>query len=152
MGKVYPITYGNGVKGETYGAELSANAQVTNWWNLRGGYTFLKKNLWAKEGSQDMNKATAESDDPMHQFLIQSNVQLPLHFQFGTVVRYVAQLPKPVVKAYTGLDLKLGWNYKCLELSVVGQNLLYNQHREFHASTPVREIPRSIYGRIACRF
>ena len=152
LGKVYPITYGNGVKGETYGAELSANAQVTNWWNLRGGYTFLKKNLWAKEGSQDMNKATAESDDPMHQFLIQSNVQLPLHFQFGTVVRYVAQLPKPVVKAYTGLDLKLGWNYKCLELSVVGQNLLYNQHREFHASTPVREIPRSIYGRIACRF
>jgi iron complex outermembrane receptor protein len=164
FGKLYPITFGNGVKGETYGVELSANAQVTSWWNLRGGYTFLKKNLWAKEGSKDLNNATAESADPMHQFLIQSNMQLPKHFQFGTVVRYVSELPRPVakgytglplspvVKAYTGLDLKLGWNYKCLELSVVGQNLLYNQHREFKASTPIREIPRSIYGRIACRF
>jgi len=152
LGYPYPITYGNGVKGETYGVEVSANAQVTSWWNLRGGYTFLKKNLWDKEGSKDLNKATAESDDPMHQFLIQSNIKLPYHFQFGTVVRYVAELPKPVVKAYTGVDLKLGWNYKCLELSVVGQNLLYNQHREFQATTTIREIPRSIYGRIACRF
>jgi len=152
FGKQYPISYGNGVKGETYGVELSANVQVTSWWNLRGGYTFLKENLWAKEGSQDLNKATAESDDPQHQFLIQSNIQLPKHFQFGTVVRYVAELPKPVVKAYTGLDLKLGWNYKFLELSVVGQNLLYGQHREFQASTPIREIQRSVYGRIACRF
>ncbi|MFI5141043.1 MAG: TonB-dependent receptor plug domain-containing protein, partial [Bacteroidia bacterium] len=164
LGYPYPITYGNGVKGETYGVELSANAQVTSWWNLRGGYTFLKKNLWAKEGSQDLNNATAESYDPQHQFLIQSNIQLPKHFQFGTVVRYVGELarpvakgytgimPNPFVKAYTGLDLKIGWTYKFLELSVVGQNLLYGQHREFKASTPIREIQRSVYGRIACRF
>lgn len=151
----YPITFGNGVKGETYGVEVSANAQVTTWWSLRGGYTFLRKNLWDKEGSKDLNNATAESDDPMHQFLIQSNMQLPKHFQFGTVLRYVGELPKPVVKAYTGLDLKLSWNYKFLELSVIGQNLLYGQHREFNASTNpprIREIQRSVYGRIACRF
>ena len=149
----YPITLGNGVRGETYGAELSANAQVTNWWSLRGGYTFLRKNLWVKPGSKDLNKATAESDDPEHQFLVQSNMQLPYHFQFGAVVRYVAELPKPVVAAYTGVDVKLGWTFhKFLELSVVGQNLLYNQTREFQASTPIREIQRSIYGKIACRF
>jgi len=152
LGAPYPITYGNGVKGETFGVEVSANAQVTSWWNLRGGYTYLRKNLWDKEGSKDLNHATAESDDPAHQFLIQSNIKLPYNFQFGTVVRYVGELPKPVVKAYTGLDLKLGWNYKNLELSVVGQNLLYGQHREFQASTPIREIQRSVYGRIACRF
>jgi iron complex outermembrane receptor protein len=149
----YPIAFGNGVEGEAYGMELSANAQVNKWWNLRGGYTFLEKDLRVKASSLDLNKATAESNDPRHQFLIQSNIQFPYHLQLGTVVRYVAELPKPVVHAYAGADIKIGWTFhRFLEVSVVGQNLLYNQHREFQASTPVREIQRSIYGKIACRF
>src|SRR5690606_38171868 len=43
-----PITYGNGVKGTTYGIELATTYQVNEWWRLRGGYTFLKKDLSVK--------------------------------------------------------------------------------------------------------
>ena len=149
-----PITFGNGVKGETYGIELSVINQLTSWWNLKGGYTFLKKNLSLKAGSKDTNKATAESDDPEHQFVIQSNIKLPARFELGTVIRYIDKLPKPYVPSYFGLDLRIGWMLsKAIELNVVAQNLLDNHHAEFIPASPSsREIERSIYGKVTCRF
>lgn len=149
----YPITFANGVKGESYGAELSLTSQLTGWWNLRGGYTLFGKSLRVKPGSQDQNKASAESNDPMHQLLLQSTFDLPYHLQFGFVARYVDELPKPEVPEYLGLDLRLAWKVaKVVELSVVGQNLVYGRHREFIASTPIRELQRSVYGKISCSF
>lgn len=148
-----PVTFGNGVKGETYGIELAITHQLTNWWNLRGGYTFLKKDLSVKADSKDMNAGTAESNDPRHQFLIQSSMDIPGGIEWGAVIRYIDKLPKPNVPGYTELDLRIGWKLgKVVELSVVGQNLLNNRHPEFIASTPPREIKRSIYGKIICRF
>jgi iron complex outermembrane recepter protein len=50
--------------------------------------------------------------------------------------------------------LRLGWNpTENVELSVVGQNLLDNQHAEFGVTSPLREeVERNIYGKIALRF
>ena len=149
-----PVSFHNAVKGNTYGVELSATCQVNDWWNLKGGYTFLKKDLSIKPGNKDMNNASAESDDPTNQVLIQSTIDIPGHIEWGTVIRYVGKLPKPVVPAYTGLDMRIGWSLnKHIELSVTGQNLLYNQHLEFIPSSPSpRKIVRNVYGKIAFRF
>jgi iron complex outermembrane receptor protein len=149
-----PITLGNDVKGETYGVELSANYQLTSWWNIRSGYTFLKKDLTAKPGTVDLNKATAESDDPEHQVLVQSNVDLPGRIELGTVIRYVGKLPNPYVPAYTALDIRIGCKLsKAIELNIVGQNLLDQNRLEFIPASPARrEIERSIYGKVTCRF
>jgi iron complex outermembrane receptor protein len=145
---------GNGVKGTTYGAELSATYQVNNWWNLRAGYTYLEKNLVLKPNSKDLNNATAESNDPSNQILIQSNIKFPAKFELGTTMRYIDKLPKPYVPDYCGLDLRLGWHLnKALEFNLVGQNLLDNRHLEFIPSTPgPRQIERSVYGRITLRY
>jgi iron complex outermembrane receptor protein len=149
-----PITFGNGVRGESYGVELSVTNQLTNWWSLKGGYTFLKKHLWLKAGSKDANHATAESDDPQHQLVIQSNIKLPARFELGTVVRYVDKLPEPYVPSYLGLDVRIGWMLsKTIELNLVAQNLLDNHHPEFIPASPsAREIERSIYGKATFRF
>ena len=149
-----PITFGNGVKGDTYGVELSVSNQPTDWWTLKGGYTFLKKHLSVKPGSLDANHGTAESDDPQHQLIIQSKIKLPAHFELGTVVRYIDQLPKPYVPSYLGLDVRVGWKLnKAIELNLVAQNLLDKRHPEFVPSSPSsREIERSIYSKISCRF
>ncbi|HXS59045.1 MAG TPA: TonB-dependent receptor [Hanamia sp.] len=149
-----PITFGNGVKGASYGIELSGIYQLTSWWNLKGGYTFFKKDLSLKSGSKDANNATAESDDPQHQFVIQSKVILPARFEFGTVIRYIDKLPKPYVPSYFGLDLRVGWRpSKAIELNLVAQNLLDKYHSEFIPASPsAREIERSIYGKVTCRF
>jgi len=148
-----PITFANGVKGETFGAELNANYQLLSWWALRGGYTWLRKNLSVKPGSKDMNGGRAESDDPSHQFLIQSTVSIPGGIDFGTVIRYISKLPKPVVPAYTQVDIHIGWKLNhIIELSVTGQNLLESWHPEFVPSSPrPKEIERCIYGKIICR-
>ena len=149
-----PITFANGVKGQTYGFELAATSQVTSWWNLKGGYTFLNKDLSVKSGSKDSNNGSAESDDPANQFQIQSDISLPGHIKLGTVIRYVDKLPKPYVPDYFGLDMRIAWQVgKKLELSVTGQNLLYKHHPEFVPSSPSpRQIERSVYGQIICRF
>jgi len=147
-----PITFGNGVEGQTYGVELSATSQLTSWWSLRGGYTLLRKDLSVKSSSKDLNAGTAESNDPENQFLIQSNLNLPGHTEFGTVIRYVDKLSKPYVVDYMGLDLRLGWKLgKILELNIVGQNLINERTTEFIASTPIRQIQRSVYVKIICR-
>lgn len=149
-----PVTFANAVKGNTYGIELSATQQLTDWWNIRGGYTFLKKQLSVKSGNKDMNGARSESNDPENQFLLQSSIELPVGLQLGTVIRYVSKLPQPHVADYTGLDFRIGWKLnKIVELSIVGQNLLDDHHTEYIPSSPSpREIERSIYGKLICRF
>lgn len=149
-----PVTFGNGVKGNTYGIELAVTSEVTSWWTLKGSYTFLKKDLSVKPGSKDLNKGSAESDDPENQLQVQSDVSLPANIKLGTVIRYVDNLPNPHVSNYVGLDMRVRWKVgKNLELSVVGQDLFYNHHPEFIPSSPSpREIARCVYGEITCHF
>ena len=149
-----PITFGNGVDGNSHGIELSAIYQPNSWWNIRGGYTFLKKHLSVKSSSSDLNNGSAESNDPMHQFLVQSSMNFSNQLEVGTVVRYIGKLSAPKVPDYLGLDLRICWKInKSLELSLVAQNLLDAHHAEFIPSTPsAREIERTIYGKIICRF
>jgi iron complex outermembrane receptor protein len=148
-----PVTFGNGVKGNTYGVELSATCQVLNQWMLRGGYTFLKKDLSVKSTSMDLNKASAESNDPEHQFLLQSLVNIAGKIEWGTVFRYIGKLPKPAIKAYTGLDVRIGWKItSVIEISLIAQNLLNEQHLEFIPSSPgPRNIERGLFGKVTCR-
>ncbi|MDP4149721.1 MAG: TonB-dependent receptor [Bacteroidota bacterium] len=148
-----PITFGNGVQGTTFGIELSATQPLTGWWTLRGGYSLLKKTLTVKGDSKDLNKGSAESNDPEDQVLVQSTMELPGHVELGTVVRYVGDLPDPKVPSYLGLDVRIAWTLnKVVELSLTAQNLSQNRHTEFIPSSPSeREIQRSVYGKIICR-
>lgn len=148
-----PVTFGNGVKGNTYGVELSATYQMNSWCRLRGGYTFLRKDLVVKTNSADSNNGSAESNDPAHQVLIQPMINVPGKFEFGAVLRYVAMLPQPYVSEYVGLDMRVGWRLaKLVELNVVGQNLLYDAHMEFIPSSPApKEIQRGIYTKLVVR-
>jgi iron complex outermembrane receptor protein len=141
------------VKGQTYGIELAVTSQFNEWLSLRGGYTFLIKELLVKSNSQDLNNGTAESDDPRHQFLIQSNIAFTSKVELGTVLRYIDKLTKPYVREYAEMDVKIGWKLnKIVELIIVGQNLLNNNHAEFIPSSPApRNIERSIYGKITFR-
>lgn len=151
----WPITFANGVEGETYGVELSADYQIIEDWRLRGGWTVLKKHLETKDGSQDLNDASAESNDPESQFLVQSSVNLPWNIEFDAVLRYVSTLPDPKVSSYVGLDVRLASQLtEAIEFAIVGQNLIEDQHLEFvpSSSAPPREIERSVYGSLTVRW
>ncbi len=150
---VFPIILSNGVRGESFGFEFSGNAYITPWLNMRGGYTLFKKNLYLKPGSKDLNEASAESNDPMHQLLLQANVETAWDVEIGTVFRYIAFLPDPFVETYAALDIRLAWAVnENLELSLVGQDLLSPYHTEYITDKPQRLIARSLFGKITCRF
>ena len=141
----------NDFEGETYGVELSGNWQATDWWRMRGGYTYVQKDL--RPTSAAATLSVREGNDPQNQFLLQSIVDLPAHFQFDVVARYVDTLGNPNVPSYFTCDVRVAWRYKDrLEISLVGQNLWDNQHPEFGAAASRQEIPRSIYGKVTWRF
>ena len=106
-----------------------------------------------KPDSKDLNKGTNESDDANNQFLIQSMFDLPKRIEGGFVFRYVDVLVNRYVPSYMSLDAQLSWKAaKWLQLSVVGQNLLDEEHPEFIPSSPSpRLIARSFYGKITIR-
>ncbi len=148
-----PITYGNGVKGNTYGAELSAAYHPAAWWRLRAGFTTLEKDLVIKPGSADLNNGS-ETNDPSHQFLLQSTMNLRYGLEFGTALRYIDKLPQPYVSDYIGLDVRVAWKVAdMIELNIVGQNLVKGSHVEYVPSSEpaTKDILRSIYVKVACR-
>ncbi|HXC25641.1 MAG TPA: TonB-dependent receptor plug domain-containing protein, partial [Gemmatimonadaceae bacterium] len=143
-----PLIVANDQRGDSRGIELSGNLQVTEWWHLRGGYTYFTKQLRPTTATVVSGSAEFEGDDPNNQTLLQSIMDLPANLQCDVVARHVGTLPSPAVPAYTSADVRLGWHHRALELSVVGQNLLAPRHAEFTSL----EIPRSVYGKIAVRW
>ena len=83
-------------------------------------------------------------------------MDLPQHLSLDCTVRYVDNLPALKINSYVELDVRLGWRpTKNLELAIVGQNLLDNQHPEFKPSfisTQTTEIERGVYGKVTLRF
>jgi len=149
----FPVVLGNGQKGESYGAELTADYRVTDWLQLHGGYTALKVQIHPKADSTDRSFGSGESHDPNHQFFLRSSLELPWHFEFDASFRYVTGIANQDVPAYPELDLRLAWKpIESLELSIVGQNLLHDHHPEFGALSSRQEIERSVYGKVTWRF
>jgi iron complex outermembrane receptor protein len=160
LGLPFPFFFQNNLEGKTYGFELSANYQLLDWWRLHGGYDLLKEDIRVKPGKSDINNAQNETADPQQQFSIRSSMDLPKDVSFDTSLRWVDMLrinsgtTIGTVPSYFELDARLAWRpVKSVELSIVGQNLLHDQHPEYGFPGPTREeIARSVYGKISWQF
>jgi len=157
-----PFYLENNLEGATDGVEVSADYQMLDWWRWHAGYDFLQENLHVKPGEVDATNGLNDTADPKHQFSIRSSMDLPQNIEFDTGLRYVDTLPTndghiaETVPSYFELDARLAWHVtKDLEISIVGQNLLHDQHTEYlyPGSSPTQEdIVRSVYGKIAWHF
>jgi len=140
----------NGSEGESWGAELSANYQVTDKWRLRGGYTYFDKDLRAKPG----HSFTPDylGNDVKHRAVLQSILDLPFHLQLDIAARYLDKLPKTIatvaVPSYFTFDTRIAYTFRQYEIAVVGQNLWEEKHTEFGALN----FPRNLYAKISARF
>jgi iron complex outermembrane receptor protein len=150
---VLPVVIGNGVEGESYGAELTAEYQVAKAWRVRAGYTEMRVNLWTKPTSTDASGGSNESHSPDRQFSVHSSVDLPLNLRLGGGLRYVGEIANQQLPGYTELDARLTWSpADQLDLSLVGQNLLHRRHAEFGTATARREIERGVQGAVEWHF
>ena len=152
---VFPITDGNALYGETYGAEVSALWQPLDHWRLRAQYSFLQMNLHTR-GLFPASSEDSERESPRHQASIGSDVDLGRHVEWGVGLRFVDALSAQRISAYTELETRLAWKpTPHCEFSIVGRNLLDAHHQEFlpflFFSRDV-EVGRSVFGKVSFRF
>ncbi len=86
--------YANGIKGTTDGFEVAPDWKPTNWWQLKGSYSYLHLNLEDKPGFTDTGTvALDQGSSPHHEVVVQSLFNLPKRFEFDLTYRYVSALP-----------------------------------------------------------
>jgi iron complex outermembrane receptor protein len=152
-----PIVSRNRLDGESYGVELAATWDVTDWWRLNGAFTWLQVDLRKDPISTDQNVVGFEGNDPEFQWNLRSHMNLSSNWEFDQALYYVDVLQSQQVRSYFRLDLRLGWRpTKNIEVSVVGQNLLDNQHQEWgndRIQTNDRNlVERSVFGKLVWKF
>jgi len=154
---VIPILVANHMKGQVYGCELAADAQLTERWRLRGTYSYLGIDVRPKPG--DIDPQTSAKSSPANQFSIRSLLDLPAKSELDLVFRYVDSFRAGAllggdngepIPSYVSLDVHLAHRLSNgVEVSVVGQNLLSDHHKEFRGGTQVQ---RAAYGKVAWHF
>jgi len=147
-----PVILANSQRAESWGLEFSGAFQPLDNWRLRAGYTFFQKNIWHRHAKIHPLSEDFEGVDPENQMMLQSMLDVKA-FQFDVVCRFVESLP-PVstsvrgVPSYFTFDARIAWTMGFIELSLVGQNLLEDKHKETGSSL----IPRTIYGKLTWRW
>ena len=114
------------------------------------GYSYLDIDLKDEPGFTDtVTLKKMGGSSPAQQAFLQSQIDLPEHFEFDQSFRYVDSLSAQAVKAYTTADARIGWNpSKTLSFSVTGQNLFQPHHPEFGIDpSPTVLIKRGIYAK-----
>jgi len=149
----FPMVIGNGLKGASYGVELTADYQISNWWRVRGGYTEMRIHIRPEATSTDRSNGSGESHDPNRHFILRSSLEPISRLQIDSTFRFVSEIANQRLPGYAELDLRLAWLPKrSLEFSITGQNLLHDKHAEFGSPMSRQEIARSVYGKVVWRF
>jgi iron complex outermembrane receptor protein len=157
---VIPSLWANLGRAEIYGIEFSARWDVTKWWRISPGYSYLNMDLFEDPRSQDAGFPTTSGDDPKHQGRLRSNIRLPHNVEWDTSAYYVGFLrgsstTPGTVPAYTRLDTRIGWRIgERIEAEFTGQNLLSPRHVEFRDGLQVSpmESARAVVAKLTWRF
>jgi len=148
---VVPQITENGMSGETYGGELSAQWRVSDDWKLEGSYSHLHMRL----KSQNPTYANDVGDSPQNQFQLHSYFNVTRDVEFNTSLYYVDSLPNQGVNAFVRLDAGVIWRpSRSWEFSIWGQNLVDNRHEEFgsYRYPVLTEVGRNFYAKATWRF
>jgi iron complex outermembrane receptor protein len=148
-----PIRLMNMLNAVTRGVETTSKAQVTPWWQVGGGYTYLWKQFTFDPASADPTGGAAEANDPTHIVKLRSLINIGSRIEADGYLRYYSSLPMPPVDAYTELDARVGYRVRPgWELALIGSNLLHKNHLEFRGGTPPQVYERAVTLRSTWRF
>jgi iron complex outermembrane receptor protein len=147
---VYDLPFANGIKGTTGGFEFGPDWKPTDWWELKGAYSYLHLHTEDQPGSTDtLNVTSYNGSSPTNEIVFESLLDLPKRFEADFTYRYVSSLPAQSVSAYSTGDARVGWHSGALDLSIVGHNLFQPTHGEFgNTPGPVVQIRRTVYAKV----
>jgi iron complex outermembrane receptor protein len=152
---VIPLTFGNQINGETYGAEISPAWQVTDRWRLVGSYSLLEAKFEA-ENKSVIGVAAVQGSAPKNQAQVRSYFDVTRNLQFNSGVYYVGRVDAYHLSGYISTDLNLVWRPReAMEVSVGVMNLFDNHHPEFSSSGSEglpSQTPRTFYAAMSYKF
>jgi len=149
--------------GESHGFEVAANWKVTERWQLSPGFAFDEIHLHTDAQSQDQQTVPfVQGNAPTKMGQLRSHMDFQKGWSWDASAYYVDPLRNQGfsgvarIAGYTRLDTGLTWKaMERLSLSIVGQNLLKNEHVEFEdffGSMQSSQIKRSGYLKLTWRF
>ncbi|MGR9052449.1 MAG: TonB-dependent receptor domain-containing protein, partial [Gammaproteobacteria bacterium] len=145
----------NALQGETYGGEFSFRWRFNDFFILKGSYSLLKIQLHPTVAGV-IPEERDEGASPQHMVSLQPGFNLLDDWHWDLWLRYTDELDSRAIPAYFTLDSRLAWQpIEDVELSLVGQNLLEQSHREYVATQvniPATRIERAVYGQVRWRF
>ncbi len=148
----FPIVLANKHKGTVQGVEFAVHLEPMAAWQLWAQYGYLHEEFSFEPGSGDPTGGSLEHNDPSHQWRVRSFADLPGEFEVDINWRWVGALPRPAVDSYAEMTLRVARPItKHLEVELIGDNLLHDQHVEFVQLGPVHAVPRSFYVRLTWR-
>ena len=154
---IFVAPLGNGIRGKTYGVEVSGQWTVSDNWRLSAWYSFLEMQLNTQPGFMaGFHEPLYEDTSPQNQALLQSCWDLGRSWELDWRLRYVDSIQS--VPSYLTMDVRLGWEPReNLEMSIVGQNLLDNQHLEFARNSvgfyiDETEVRRSVFAKMTWQY
>ncbi len=144
----------NNITGETYGVELAANAQITDYWKLTTSYSALEIQLHRKNNSNDLLFYFLEDSSPHHQIKINSYFDITRDVKLDASYYWIDEINNWRIPQHGRLDIRLGWKPSDnFEISVVGTNLLDDQTHEANGwYTKYSEVERGVYAKLTYRF
>jgi iron complex outermembrane recepter protein len=154
---IYPIYNQNLTSGRSAGAEVLAEWQPVDFWRLSGSYSYVDLEL-DSDGQDANNGVWLDGATPRGQVALRSWLGLgafaiDAQFRHHTRIRRLPVDPSGAgIDAYSSLDLRLGWRLApAWEVSLVGQNLLDDEHVEFGTPDLRSAMERSAYLKVEWR-
>jgi iron complex outermembrane recepter protein len=155
---VLPEVFGNNLRGETYGAEVTGNYNVSHRWRLAAGYSLLIIHLTPAHGSASRSAEAQEGESPRHQGNLRSYLDLTPKLSLDVTLFLVGRLPAMSVPGYGQVDARLSWRPSHqVEFSIAAQNLSGVHHLEFappvdQTGNQPDDFGRTAYAKITWRF
>jgi iron complex outermembrane receptor protein len=149
---VIPVETQNRMHGHTAGAELQLEWQPVDDWRLTASYSYIDMDL-TPEGLDINRNERLEGSTPRSLAGLRSLLTLGEDFELDAELRYQSRiLTTPLtlagegVDSYTELNLRFGWRASDQWMfSLMGQNLLHDEHPEFGPIDSRGNLERAAY-------
>ena len=134
---VIPSAYEDLGHAHNLGIEFDARWNLTSWWTLAPGFSYLRMHLGLDPRSQATGFYTSAGDSPKFQGQLRSEIRLPHRVEWDSAAYYVDSLINGtsgtgIVPPYVRLDTRFGKQIgEHTDVSLGGQNLLQPRHLEF---------------------
>jgi iron complex outermembrane receptor protein len=137
---ILPVTFANGLHGNSHGLEVTGDLRVTPWWRWTAHYSFLRVQVTKIPGGNDVTQERRyEGITPQHQVQVQSSLDLPGRLSVDWFARRATALPAGPVPAYTTSTVRLAWQVRpTVEIALVGQDLHSARHLEWPGGAQVK--------------